>query len=137
MRALGCSNNVYAHAACTLGMVVDVMQTQGMITRTQWDQAAVHPLELAHSTLVCQAGVQSSCHLIVQRLGIGSVPHYGRQAVQADNAAVQLFNPLLPPWTASAAGAALQGAIILMLGTCLVIPKGTDIEPDDVVLRQV
>ncbi len=97
----------------------------------------MYTLASDHGCLVCKAGVQSSCHLIVQRLGIGSVPHYGRQAVQAYNAAIQLLNPLLPLWAASAAGAALQSAIILMLGTCLLFPKGTEVESDDVVLRQV
>jgi len=135
--ALSCSNTLYAHAVCTLYVAVDVVQTLGMFMRTQWDQAAVHTLATDHGSLVCKAVSQSSCHLIVQRLGIGCVSHYSRQAVQAYNAAIQLLNPLLPLWAASAAGAALQGAIILMLGTCLLLPKGTDVEPDDVVLHQV
>ena len=97
----------------------------------------MHTLATNHSRLVCKAGMQSSCHLIVQRLGISCVSHYSRQAVQAYNAAIQLLNPLLPLWAVPAAGAALQGAIILMLGTCLLLPKGTDVEPDDVVLHQV
>ena len=99
--------------------------------------SCAHTPSRPNTNLVCKAAAQSSCHLIVQGLGICSVPHYSRQAVQAYNAAIQLLNPLLPLWAASAAGAALQGAIILMLGTCLLLPKGTDVEPDDVVLHQV
>ena len=99
--------------------------------------SCAHTPSRPNTNLVCKAAPQSSCHLIVQGLGIGCVSHYSRQAVQAYNAAIQLLNPLLPLWAAPAAGAALQSAIILMLGTCLLLPKGTDIEPDDVVLRHV
>ncbi len=117
-------------------MAVDYVQTLDMFV-TMASSGCAHTNSRPDISLVCKAAPQSCCHLIVQRLGISCVSHYSRQAIQAYNAAVQLLNPLLPLWAASAAGAALQGAIILMLGTRLLLPKGTDIEPDDVVLRQV
>ncbi len=79
----------------------------------------------------------SMSYLVVQGLGIWGVSDYGRQAVQAHHAAIQLCDPLLPPGAAPAARAALWCAIIVMNWARPVLPERIDIEPNDAILHAV
>ena len=73
--------------------------------------------------------------LVIQRLGIWSIPDYARQAVKADSAAVKLSDPLLPSRVQAAAGAALKGAICAVNRARLALPEGVEMVRNRVALH--